>query len=70
MIKHIEIFVNGIREKVPQNSTISQLIAQFEESAPSMIVEHNGRFVYAQEYATTTVAAGSRLEFIYADFGG
>lgn len=70
MAEAIEIVVNGLGEIVPANSTISQLIAQFGENEDQMIVEHNGRFVYPHEYAATLVAEGSRLEFIYPDFGG
>jgi len=70
MNKEIEITVNGLKEKVPEDATISLLIAHFEESDEHMIVEQNGRFVYPQKYASTTVAEGDRIEFINPDFGG
>ena len=70
MDKEIEITVNGLKEKVPEDATISLLIAHFEESDVHMIVEHNGRFVYPQKYASTAVSEGDRIEFINPDFGG
>lgn len=66
----IEIVVNGMRERVPERATISFLLNLFEEKDAHLIVEHNGRFVYPQHYAATTVAAGDFLEFINPDFGG
>jgi thiamine biosynthesis protein ThiS len=66
----IEITVNGLTEKVPADSAIADLIEQFGERDPHLIVEHNGRFVFAQEYDTQTVSKGDRIEFINPDFGG
>jgi thiamine biosynthesis protein ThiS len=67
---NIEIIVNGFKEKIPENSTISFLIAHFHEGDIHMIVEHNGRFVYPLQYAATIVSDGDRIEFINPDFGG
>jgi thiamine biosynthesis protein ThiS len=66
----IRIIVNGMREEVPENATLAFLIERFNEMDPALIVEHNGRFVYPKEYATTTVAESDRVEFIHPDFGG
>ena len=66
----IQIIVNGMTEMVPDNSRIVDLIDRFGEKDPHLIVEHNGRFVFAQEYSTCTVSAGDRLEFINPNFGG
>lgn len=68
--KMIEIIVNGLCERVPENSTISQLMEWFEGNEAHIIVEHNCRFVYPHEYGTTIVSEGSRVEFISPDFGG
>jgi len=70
MDKQIQIEVNGFPEKVASDSTIARLITHFEETDAHMIVEHNGRFVYPQEYPTTTVVHGDHIEFINPDFGG
>ena len=66
----IQITVNGMPEKVPADSRIADLIAFFGEKDPHLIVEHNGRFVFAQEYPTCTVSPGDRVEFINPNFGG
>ena len=66
----IQITVNGMKEDVPAESRIADLIERFGEGDPDLIVEHNGRFVFAQEYSTRTVAAGDRIEFINPNFGG
>jgi sulfur carrier protein ThiS len=33
-------------------------------------VELNGRFIYPQDYATTTVKPGDEIELMNPDFGG
>jgi thiamine biosynthesis protein ThiS len=70
MRKEMEIMVNGFREKVPEKATIARLIVHFDEKDAHMIVEHNGRFVYPQEYEKTVVFPGDEIEFINPDFGG
>jgi thiamine biosynthesis protein ThiS len=66
----IQITVNGMAETVPANCRIKDLIDRFGEKDPHLIVEHNGRFVFAQEYPTCSVSSGDRLEFINPNFGG
>ena len=70
MNKRIEIIVNGLQEKVPENSTIFHLIDLFEEGDVHLIVEHNGHFLFPQQYAITKVAEGDRVEFVNPNFGG
>ncbi len=69
-VKEIWITVNGLKEKVPENSTVSFLISHFGEDAAPLIVEHNGRFVFSQQYPTTVVSEGDRIELINPAFGG
>ena len=66
----ITITVNGFTERVPAGVTLSELIDCFEERDVHLIVEHNQRFVYPQEYETTRVAAGDTVEFINPNIGG
>jgi len=66
----ITITVNGFAEAVPAAVTIADLIDRFEERDVHLIVEHNGRFVYPQDYETTRPAAGDTLEFINPNIGG
>ena len=68
--KEIEITVNGLKEKIPEQSTIAVLIGFFNEDDAHLIVEHNGQFVYPQNYATTVVTAGDKIEFLNPNFGG
>ena len=70
MRKEVVVVVNGFRERVPEEATISDLISRFGERDTHLIVEHNGRFVFAKQYDTTRIAAGDRIEFIHPDFGG
>ena len=66
----IQIIVNGLEERVLENSTISNLIELFKEDDAHLIVEYNGQFLYPQKYATTIVVDGDRIEFINPNFGG
>jgi thiamine biosynthesis protein ThiS len=66
----IHITVNGMSETVPAKSSIADLIDRFGEKDPHLIVEHNGRFVFAQEYPGRRIFPGDRIEFINPNFGG
>ena len=70
MGRAIQITVNGMTEQVPENATLEILIERFQEADPALIVELNGRYIYAREYGTTTVSQDDRVEFIHPDFGG
>ena len=60
----------GFKEKLLRKMTIQELINQYHEEDIHLIVEHNGRFVYPNEYAITVVTEGDRVEFINPNFGG
>lgn len=66
----IRITVNGLAENVPSSATLADLIDRFQEADRDLIVEHNGGFVFPQDYAVTHVMAGDRVEFIHPNFGG
>ena len=68
--KKIQIVVNGLKEEVVENSTLSQLILHFKEEDVHLIVEHNGQFIYPQDYSKIVVSNGDRIEFINPNFGG
>jgi thiamine biosynthesis protein ThiS len=70
MTSPIKVTINGFAESVSLAATLSELIDRFEERDVHLIVEHNGRFVYPQEYDTTIVAAGDTIEFINPNIGG
>ncbi|MFZ0240161.1 MAG: sulfur carrier protein ThiS [Desulfobacterales bacterium] len=66
----IRITVNGFDEEVPPLTTLADLIDRFQELDRDLIVEHNGRFVFPQNYATTRLSADDKVEFINPNFGG
>ncbi len=66
----IQITVNGMTEDVPEGATIAFLIEHFREAYPGLIVDHNGRYIYAWHYASSRVSQDDRVEFIHPDFGG
>ena len=70
MADTIRITVNGFSEEVRSSATLADLIVQFGEIDPDLIVEHNGRFVFPRDYESTRAAAGDRVEFIHPNFGG
>jgi sulfur carrier protein len=66
----MDIIVNGLTERVSQNISIRQLIIHFKEGDSHLIVEHNGRFAYPQDYEKICLSEGDRIEFINPNFGG
>ncbi len=66
----IEIIVNGFVENVQKDYTIIRLIEHCREGDSHLIVEHNGRFVFPQQYSRTQLSAGDRVEFINPNLGG
>jgi len=66
----VRITVNGMPEDVPSSATMADLIDLFHEMDRDLIVEHNGRFVFPQEYKVIRVAPNDRVEFIHPNFGG
>ncbi|MEW6666473.1 MAG: sulfur carrier protein ThiS [Thermodesulfobacteriota bacterium] len=66
----IQIIVNGCKENVPENSTISRLIDHFGQRGPDLMVHRNGQYVWQRQYGTTIVEEGDRLDLIHIDFGG
>jgi len=66
----ITITVNGLQERVPSGSSLSELIDRFQEMDPDLIVEHNGRFIYPKQYDDVVVSADDRVEFVHPNFGG
>ena len=68
--RHMDVIINGFPETVPEGATIRQLILEYDEMDSGMIVELNGRFIYAQDYDAIIPSPGDVLEFIHPDFGG
>ena len=70
MNKTIEVIVNGLKETLAENTTISQLIVGYKEGDVDLIVERNGRFVYPRKYEEIVLLNNDRIEFINPNFGG
>ena len=70
MDKTIEVIINGIKESLAENTTISQLIVGYKEGDVDLIVERNGRFVYPRNYEEIILLNDDRIEFINPNFGG
>jgi thiamine biosynthesis protein ThiS len=66
----MEITVNGMKQEVPEKTSILELIDYCEERDVHLVVEYNGSFVYPKQYETVSVKKGDTLEFIHPDFGG
>ncbi len=66
----IEIILNGMKERVTQDTTIADLIRRVGEKDKHLVVERNNRFVHTDTYSSTTLNDGDRVEFINPDFGG
>lgn len=70
MDKTIEVIINGLKETLAENTTISQLIVGYKEGDVDLIVEHNGRFVYPRKYEEIILLNDDRIEFVNPNFGG
>ena len=65
----MRVLVNGFAEELSSGTRISEVIDGLRERHHSLIVEHNGRFVYPNDYSRE-LQDGDRLELIHPAFGG
>ncbi len=66
----IEIILNGFKENITADFTLSRLIEHFKEGDVHLIVELNGGFIFPQKYDVIQIENGDIIEFINPDFGG
>jgi len=66
----IEIILNGLKTKIPPNTSIAQLIFLMNENDSQIIVELNRQFLFPQKYSSTIISEGDNIELIQPDFGG
>ena len=64
------IVLDGMEEEVPTDSTVLDLLSERGEPTTHVIVELNGSFVHPDNYRTTKLQSGDRLEVLYPAFGG
>ncbi len=69
-MKKVKIILNGFEESIPEGLSIQDLIQRSGEGDPNLIVEHNGRFVYPNQYDKIILDHGDRIELINPSFGG
>ena len=66
----VEISVNGSPRSVAPGTTIAGLIAELGLAGKPVAVEKNREIVPKADHATTTLAAGDRLELVTFVGGG
>ncbi len=66
----MNIELNGLKESIPENYSINNLIDLFKEGDPDLIVEVNNRYVFPKNYKTTMIAENDTIEFINPNLGG
>ena len=66
----VEISVNGKVRQVAEGTTVAALIAELGLAGKPVAVEMNRTIVPRAQHATTTLAAGDRLELVTFVGGG
>jgi sulfur carrier protein len=68
----MNITINGEKKTLTQsNLTITELLHTENVKMPEMVtVEHNGEILDRTAFATTSVAEGDEIEFLYFMGGG
>jgi thiamine biosynthesis protein ThiS len=66
----MNIELNGLKEKIPENYNINNLIDLFKEGDPDLIVEVNNRYIFPKNYKTTMIMENDTIEFINPNLGG
>lgn len=65
-----QVTINGKVEELPVGLTVAQLLEQRGVHTTLVAVEHNGRILGRDEFATTTIAGGDKLEIVHFVGGG
>jgi sulfur carrier protein len=69
-VSAVEISVNGKPRQVAPGTTVAALIAELGLAGKPVAVERNREIVPRAQHATTTLAAGDRLELVTFVGGG
>jgi len=64
------IHLNGLKESIADDLTVSDLIEWAREGDPDLIVEVNGRYVFPNNYEKYKIQSNDRVEFINPNLGG
>lgn len=66
----IEIVVNGEPQFVPEEITVTELVARWELAAQRLAIEYNQVILARSLWSATSVQAGDRLEIVHFVGGG
>ncbi len=67
----MQIVVNGEKAQLGDKITVAQLLVERKVTTPEYVsVELNGTILDREDFATTTVADGDVVEFLYFMGGG
>jgi len=66
----VEIIANGEPRRVPEGSTLSGFLTSLEIPDARVAVEHNGRVVSKDSFASVILSGGDRLEIVTLVGGG
>jgi sulfur carrier protein len=64
------ISLNGEQTEARGANTIEELVARFDLSPQTILIEHNGMALHRREWANKPVAEGDQVEFIRIVAGG
>lgn len=67
----MRLIINGQEKDNVNASTVSELLVDQKVESPDYVsVELNGRILRREEYSTTPVSDGDKVEFLYFMGGG
>ncbi len=66
----MRIIVDGLPEEIEAGSSLAELIEGRGEDTVHMIAEVNHRYIRREDYASTILNEGDKVELIHPDFGG
>jgi thiamine biosynthesis protein ThiS len=66
----LEVVLNGEPHRVPEGSTVADLVASLGQHPRTVAVERNGGLVPRARFAETRLDAGDRLEVVHFVQGG
>jgi sulfur carrier protein len=66
----LDVVLNGEPHRLPEGSTLLDLLAGLGRDPRAVAVERNGEIVRRGDYGETVIGAGDRLEVVHFVQGG
>ncbi len=66
----LDVFLNGEPHRVPEGSTVADLVSGLGRDPRTVAVERNGDLVPRARFAETRLAASDRIEVVHFVQGG